>query len=294
MYTDYDELLEKSGVDCVYIGLVNSAHFEYARKALLSGIHVIMEKPYTSTAAEAEELRDIAVEKGLYCFEAITTLHCGVYDKMKEILPYIEPVKTIQCNYSQYSSRYKRYLQGIVEPAFDPELSGGALYDINIYNIAFTISVMGEPEAAKYFPNLGHNGVDTSGLAVLSYPDTQAVCNGSKDADSPSFIILQGENGWIKMNGRTNNHTSLEYEYTDPDKIPEESSSGGVFRETENGEYKEPEKRHRLTREFVDFSQIIDKKDDETAHTMMNNSVAVMRTMEAARKDAGIVFGVDR
>ena len=294
IYTDYDELLNESGVDCVYIGLVNSAHYEYAKKALAAGVNVIMEKPYTSTAAEAEDLKKTAEENGLYCLEAITTLHCGIYEKTKELLPYIGPLKLIQCNYSQYSSRYKRYLEGEVEPCFDPELSGGALYDINLYNIAFVIGIMGEPESVKYFPVLGHNGVDTSGIAVLSYPDVQAVCTGAKDSDSPSFVLLQGENGWIKINGRTNNQSSLEYEYTDPDKVPEESSSGGVFRETESGEYIAEEVRHRLTRELEDFAGMIDTKDDEAGHTAMRNSVAVMQTLEAARKGAGIVFGVDR
>ena len=294
IYTDYDELLKKSGVECVYIGLVNSAHFEYAKKALDAGVNVIMEKPFTSTAAEAEELKETAQANGLYCLEAITTLHCGIYEKTKEILPYIGPLKLIQCNYSQYSSRYQRYLKGEVEPCFDPELSGGALYDINLYNIAFVISIMGEPEDVKYFPVLGHNGVDTSGIAILTYPGLQAACTGAKDSDSPSFVLIQGENGWIKINGRTNNQTSLEYEYTDPEKVPEESSSGGVFRETQSGEYIAEEVRHRLTREIEDFAKIVDTKDDETGHIAMSNSVAVMRTLDAARKSAGIVFGVDR
>ena len=35
VYTDYDELLEKADIDTVYIGLINSVHYEYAKKALL-------------------------------------------------------------------------------------------------------------------------------------------------------------------------------------------------------------------------------------------------------------------
>lgn len=52
VYTDYEELLQKSGVDCVYIGLVNSAHFSYAKQALLAGVHVILEKPFVSLVSE--------------------------------------------------------------------------------------------------------------------------------------------------------------------------------------------------------------------------------------------------
>lgn len=46
IYTDYEELLAKADVECVYIGLVNSAHYSYAKAALLAGKHVILEKPY--------------------------------------------------------------------------------------------------------------------------------------------------------------------------------------------------------------------------------------------------------
>lgn len=44
VYTDYDELLASQDVEFVYVGLTNSVHYEYAKKALLAGKHVIMEK----------------------------------------------------------------------------------------------------------------------------------------------------------------------------------------------------------------------------------------------------------
>ena len=42
VYTDYDELLASTEVDFVYVGLTNSVHYEYAKKALMAGKHVIM------------------------------------------------------------------------------------------------------------------------------------------------------------------------------------------------------------------------------------------------------------
>ena len=47
IYTDYGELLKKTEADTVYIGLVNKAHYPYAKEALLHGKHVILEKPFT-------------------------------------------------------------------------------------------------------------------------------------------------------------------------------------------------------------------------------------------------------
>ena len=54
--TDYAELLASHAADFVYLGIVNSAHFDYARQAISAGWNVIVEKPFASTLAETEEL----------------------------------------------------------------------------------------------------------------------------------------------------------------------------------------------------------------------------------------------
>ena len=72
VYTNYDELLASPEIDFVYIGLVNSAHYEYAKRALLADKHVIVEKPFAATAVEVAELRVLAQKKNLYVFEAVT------------------------------------------------------------------------------------------------------------------------------------------------------------------------------------------------------------------------------
>ena len=64
--TDYRTFLEREDMDTVYIGIVNQMHYEYAKKALDAGKHVICEKPFTVTACEAKELAALADEKGLF------------------------------------------------------------------------------------------------------------------------------------------------------------------------------------------------------------------------------------
>ena len=71
VYTDYEELLKKTEADTVYIGLINSAHYPYAKQALLAGKNVILEKPFTGFYEETKELAQIANEKKLFIFEAI-------------------------------------------------------------------------------------------------------------------------------------------------------------------------------------------------------------------------------
>ena len=294
VYTDYDLLLKEADVDAVYIGLVNSVHHAYAKKALNAGKHVILEKPFTSTVEEADDLIRTARDNGVYILEAITILHGDNYKKVLEWLPKLGKIKLLQGNYSQYSSRYTDYLKGKVAPAFDPELSGGALYDINLYNVYFAVATLGAPEATAYFPNLGFNGIDTSGVEILVYPEFTATLTGAKDADSPSHTIIQGEKGWLKVLGKPNVPEGVDIEYQDeanPDGVP--SPSGGIQRAMIRDHFDTPKLHHRMTPEFEDFAKIIDTMDAEAAEVCMNNSLAVMKVLEQSRKAAGIRFGVD-
>ena len=86
IFYNYDELLN-SDVDAVYIGLPNNLHFEFAKKALEANKNVIVEKPFTSTYKEALILSDLAKQKQLFIFEAITNQYLPNYKKIKELLP---------------------------------------------------------------------------------------------------------------------------------------------------------------------------------------------------------------
>ena len=278
VYTDYEKLLAADDVDFVYVGLTNSVHYEYGKKALLAGKHVIMEKPFASTAAEVQELRELALAKGLYMFEAVTCLHLPNFHAIKEMLPQLGNIKGVQANYSQYSSRYDRYLQGEVLPAFDPALSGGALYDINIYNLNFIVGLFGAPTQVSYKPNKGFNGIDTSGVALLDYPGFTAVAMGAKDADSPCFITIQGEKGWLQVTGAPNALKTF---------------AVALHGERKVTHYELNRYAHRMVHEFQEFADCYARQDYENMRRGLDVSLAVMETAEKARKGAGIVFACD-
>ena len=120
LYTDYETFLKEAEMDAVYLGIVNQMHAFYAEKALLAGRNVINEKPFTSTVKEAEKLVRLAREKHLFLLEAITLLHFPNYHWIQEHLKDLGKITMVQANFSQYSSRYDKYLAGEVLPAFDP------------------------------------------------------------------------------------------------------------------------------------------------------------------------------
>ena len=63
LFNDYDQALAKSKPDIVYISLINSLHFKYAKKALEKGLNVIVDKPITTSLQETKILLKLAQKK---------------------------------------------------------------------------------------------------------------------------------------------------------------------------------------------------------------------------------------
>lgn len=277
IYTDLNEFLEDPAVEVVYIASPNSLHYEYARQALEYGKHVICEKPFTSTAREANALIELATRKKLMLFEAISLIHLPNIQAVSEYLPKLGPIRFIQCNYSQYSSKYNQLLSGETPNVFNPEFSGGALMDINIYNIHFVMHLFGCPDKVSYTANKHANGIDTSGVAVLKYPEFIAECVGCKDTAGMNFILIQGEKGYLHVNGGPNGCKSFSIHLGD-----------------QLEEVNEQVHANRLTYELEAISDMILHEDLDQCYRLLDYSRSVMEVLDKARQDAGIVFRADR
>lgn len=277
IYTDYDRMLEDD-LDTVYIGLPNHLHYSFARKALLQGKHVICEKPFTSNLREFLELDRLARERGLMLLEAVTTIHLQNYKSIKERAGLLGDIKIVQCNYSQYSSRYDAFKAGSTLPAFDPAMSGGALMDINIYNIHWVTGLFGSPEHVQYTANI-ERGIDTSGVLLLDYGHFKAVCVGAKDSSASAFYSIQGDKGVIQMNSPANicdSYTYTLHRQAPPEKVDHKNHA------------------HRMYDEFVEFERMIAQRDTQAAELLLEQSRRVMEIVQAARESAGITFAADR
>ena len=276
VYTDLDEMLNDSEIDCVYVASPNSLHFEQSLKALKAGKHVICEKPFTSTLEEFDILSNYAREHSLFLFEAIVTAHMPNYLKIKEQISRLGTIRMVQCNFSQYSSRYDKFLNGETPNVFSPAFSGGALADINIYNLHFVIGLFGKPLNVHYYPNKHENGIDTSGVAILEYPTFKAVCVGCKDTRSKCISQIQGEKGYITLESETSKCSkfSVNIQNTSEDLSVEQNDDALYYE----------------TKEFV---RIYNANDLETCYRKLEYSRVVMETYETLRKDGGIIFSAD-
>lgn len=83
--SSYEEML-RSDIDAVVIATPVQSHFSIAKQALEAGKHIWVEKPFTSTSQQAEELLEIAEKKNLRIFIDHTFIYTGAVRKMKEIV----------------------------------------------------------------------------------------------------------------------------------------------------------------------------------------------------------------
>lgn len=279
-FISYEEMLSAEEavsplIDTVYIAVPNSLHYECSKKALAAGKNVIVEKPFTSNLKEAQELAHLAEKCGRIILEAISTLYLPDFRKTGELLPRLGSIRIINCNFSQYSSRYDAFVNGDLKPVFDPVKSGGALMDLNVYNVHYTVSLFGNPKTVHYEANR-ENGTDTSGILTLGYDGFSAVLVGAKDSKSPCFTQIQGTKGYLVNPSAANACEGV--------KLVKNNGEESCFHENVF---------HRMASEFVKFREIIDGRKTEEAAAALEHSLLVMSVLDRARESAGIRFPAD-
>jgi predicted dehydrogenase len=81
-----DEVIAHPQVDAVTIATPISTHYDLAKKALLAGKHVLIEKPMTMNTAQADELIELAARRRLVLMVDHTFVYTGAVRKIKEII----------------------------------------------------------------------------------------------------------------------------------------------------------------------------------------------------------------
>nr|WP_318383763.1 Gfo/Idh/MocA family oxidoreductase [uncultured Enterobacter sp.] len=276
VFYDYDALLA-SDVDTIYVALPNHLHFSFAHQALSRGKHVIIEKPVASNTREFNALKALAQQNQLIMLEAMNVHYLPAYQSLKTNVAALGNLKLITLNYSQYSSRYDAFVAGDIHPAFDYRKSGGALMDINVYNVHFVVGMFGKPHAVNYYANIQHQ-IDTSGVMVLDYGTFKCLCIGAKDCRAPTTSVLQGDKASAHIHIPVNQMQGFDL----------------VFNNGQSETVAFDEREHRLFYEFQAFIRIIDTRDFTTAQQMLEISAIAASVMEEGRKQQNVEFSNDR
>lgn len=270
-YDSLSTIVADDEIDTVYIASPNALHYSQAKYFLENHKHVIIEKPIMSEVKNGLELLELAKKNKLFVFEAISNVHTPNFEVFKEHLDKLGPIKLVQANYSQYSSRYDLFMDGETPNVFNPAFSGGSLMDLNIYNIQLTYHLFGLPIDSHYFPNI-ERGIDTSGVLVMDYGSFKAVTSAAKDSASTSYFQVQGVNGYIRSTGPTN-------------ELPD------VFVKTKDMEFTvDYNVKHRLVGEVETFGKLFEEKDFETVYHKFEQSLEVLSILEKSWNQANLGF----
>jgi scyllo-inositol 2-dehydrogenase (NADP+) len=275
-FTDVEEMATSDVIDAVYIASPNSFHAEQAIILMNHGKHVICEKPMASNAKEMESMIVAAKENNVLLMEAMRSTVMPNFKSIQENLHKIGPVRRYFASSCQYSSRYDKYKEGTVLNAFNPKFSNGSLMDIGIYCLYPMVVLFGKPDSVKANGFLLESGVDGEGSILLNYGDKDAVVMYSKISNSYVPSEIQGENGSILID-HIQDMSKIEIRYKDgtTENITVEQDKPKMYYEA---------------KEFMDLVKAGKLESDYNSH---ENSLQVMKIMDEARKQIGLIFPAD-
>jgi scyllo-inositol 2-dehydrogenase (NADP+) len=275
-FTDVEEMAASDKIEAVYIASPNSFHAEQAITLMNHGKHVICEKPMASNAKEMESMIVAAKENNVLLMEAMRSTVMPNFKSIQENLHKIGPVRRYFASSCQYSSRYDKYKEGTILNAFNPKFSNGSMMDIGIYCLYPMVVLFGKPDSVKANGFLLESGVDGEGSILLNYGDKDAVVMYSKISNSYVPSEIQGENGSILID-HIQDMSKIEIRYKD-----------GTTEDITVVQDKP--KMYYEAKEFMDLVKAGKLESDYNSH---ENSLQVMKIMDEARKQIGLVFPAD-
>ena len=195
----FDELITEPEVELVVVNTPDVTHYEYTKKALLAGKHVVVEKPFVFTVEEGEELIELAKEKSL-------TL-C-VYQNRRWDGDFLTIRKILEAGYLgrvvEFSSSYQRY-RNYIQPNTWKEVADsrvGLAYNLGSHMIDQAVVLFGMPDAVYADIDSLRDGsmVDDYYHIQLIYPKLKVSVKASYlvREETPRYIINGTEGSFVK------------------------------------------------------------------------------------------------
>ena len=212
-YTEnYEGFLEQ--VDAVYIASPHETHYDYAKRAILAGKHVLCEKPLTFTKAEAEELYTLAQEHHAVLMEGVKTAYCPGFLQMMNVAKsgIIGEIRDVEACFSRIADIESREMTD--------RIYGGAFLEYGGYPLLPIIKLLGINYKEIVIDSLpGENGIDLYTKIHLRYPQGFAMAKMGVGVKSEGQLIIAGTKGYILAKSPWWQTRKFEIRYEDPNKV---------------------------------------------------------------------------
>lgn len=188
-YNDFDAFMEK--IDVVYIASPHLTHYDYIKRSLLAGKHVLCEIPFTLKKEEALELYRLAEEKNLVLMDASKTAYCPAFGHIVTLIKsgIIGDVVDVKASLSKMVEPPSREL--------DADQAGGAMTEHAPLTLMAIIKLLGLDWKDISFHTKRENGVDIYTQGVINYPHATSSFTLGIGVKTEGNLVISGTKGYV-------------------------------------------------------------------------------------------------
>lgn len=308
-HKELNEFLNDDDLDIIYIATPNHLHCEHAIKCLEAGKHVLIEKPFALSVAQAQKIVTAARENQCFCMEAMWSRFMPVYQEVKKLLQerVLGEIKYFSASFGE-AIRYNPESR-----LFDAETGGGCLLDLGVYPVSLALMLLGEPESVLGVCRKAQSGVDTHDHISLNYKNGAiADVRCSFDCKMPNTVWISGTHGSIEIPGpiyrpdcyRLNRYSPYEIQpfqgYSMRDKLHEIPLFSGLLHALGNylmnpiTKFKKTKRLNYLANgyqyEAHEVIRVLDYGEFESGIMPLSDSIATLKITDKLRNEWGVNY----
>lgn len=249
-YGTYEEIYEDKDVDILYIPVINISHYDCASKALRHKKHVLLEKPFTMSEKEAEDLFEIAKENNCLLMEGVKNVFMPSTEFVKENLPLIGKIISISTKQGTKKPFSKDHWM------YKKEMGGGAYIGSCAYCYHILLNIFNghiNDVKAKLTPS--HLTSDKCALFTYKINEIPVKSIIDMENDADNLMIINGEKGKIVIDTFWRSHNVKIYE---KDKLIKEFKDEGNEFVYEINHFINCLKENKTTSDIVTASKTIE------------------------------------
>lgn len=184
-----EALLADENIELVVVNTPSITHFDFAKKVILAGKHLVVEKPFTPTVAEAQNLIQLAEEKNV----KLSVYHNRRYDSdfrtLRKILDEGLLGKLVEAEF-----HFDRFVPELSKKAHkeEPTPGVGTLYDLGSHLIDQALVLFGMPKAI-----FGDLGINRAGSKVVDYFDLKLFYEWGRVILKSSYFVREALPGYV-------------------------------------------------------------------------------------------------
>jgi scyllo-inositol 2-dehydrogenase (NADP+) len=190
--TSAEKLINDPSIELVIVNTPNKTHFQYAKDALLAGKHVIVEKPFTVTTKEADELIALAKTQGVVLTAFQNRRWDGGFLTVQKILQEKMLGRVVECE--MHYDRYRNYIEANTWKE-ESDIGTGILYNLGSHMLDQVLVLFGMPNYVD-----ARMGIQRTGGRVIDYYDIRIEYEGINVIVKSSYLVRE-QGPMYRING---------------------------------------------------------------------------------------------